>query len=74
MAKPMTIAVSTSACGTGSARRMSARRRRRIGGTFGLQPADAEDEEVDGIGQQRKADDDLIGARPQDQPDAASWS
>lgn len=42
--------------------------RRRIG----LDAADAEDEQVDGIGQQRKPDDDLISAWAQDQPDAGA--
>ena len=32
-------------------------------------PAHHEDKEVDGVGKQRQSDDDLEGARPQEQPD-----
>ena len=36
------------------------------------EPAGREDEQVDGVGQQREADDHLEGARPQQQPDAGA--
>ena len=36
------------------------------------QTAHAEDEEIDGIGEQRQADNHLIGARPEQKPDAGS--
>lgn len=39
---------------------------------IGLDAADAEDEEIDGVRQQRQPDDDLIGARTQHQPDAGA--
>ena len=74
VAKLMTMAVRTSACGSGSAywARSPAPPRSRIGCRTSAEPARREDEQVDGVGQQRKADDHLKGARPQQQPDAGS--
>src|SRR5690606_40433222 len=36
------------------------------------QPAHADDEEIDRVGKQREADDELVGARAQYEPDAGS--
>ena len=72
VAKLMTMAVRTSACGSGSAycdgspvRARSQARRRPC-----PQPPHGDDEEIDRVGEQRQADDHLERARAQDQPHA----
>ena len=72
VAKLMTIAVRTSACGSGSAYCEGSPVARIRQGREALrpQPSHGEDEEIDGIGEQRQADDHLERARPQDQPNA----
>ena len=69
-AKPITRAVRTRAWGTGSAIRDASAPASSTGGAPTVQPAHGEDEQVHGVAQQREAEDDLEGARPQEQPDA----